>query len=241
MRIACLSLVLWVGSLAASPVTILNPSFESGNLTQAGNGVFSQLIAGSTIFAAGGTLPDWVAATSTIASTAGGFFPSPGGFNWSSPWWDGNNVGYVQIGAAGTVSLSQVLSATLQDDTVYTLSALIGRRSFTPRLAYSLELWAGTTQLGAASNLALANDSFGSDSLVYSSGANNPLSGQALMIVLSSAGLNGSFTEAFFDQIALDAVTTGQGPDHGGEVPEPASLLLSAAGLGALIVRRGRR
>jgi hypothetical protein len=58
-----------------------------------------------------------------------------------------NSVGYLQSEGVGTVSLSQTLSATLQNDTTYTLSALIGRRTYTPRFNYAIQLWAGSTIL----------------------------------------------------------------------------------------------
>jgi hypothetical protein len=236
MRIVPLAVSLLCAACAqAAPIAIQNASFETANLTQVGNGVFSQLIAGSTIFAAGGTLANWTPATTTINSTAGGFSPSPGGVNWTSTWWDGSNIGYLQVTSADTVSLSQTLSDTLQNNTVYSLSALIGRRSFTPRSDYAMQLWAGSTLLASASNLVLASNSFGTDSLTYSSGAGNPLAGQALKIVFSSSGAAGAVSEAFFDRVALDAVSTAPPPDG---VPEPSGLTLSALGLGVLMLRR---
>jgi hypothetical protein len=202
--------------LRADVVAINNSGFESGNLTQVGNGTFSQLVPGSSIFAAGGTLDNWTVAFSTTASAAGGFDPSAGGVNWTTKWWDGNNIAYLQIGAAGTVSLSQTLTATLLDNSTYTLSALIGRREFTPNFNYAIQLYAGTTLLDSASNVSLASNSSGSDSFVYSSGASNALAGQNLKIVLSSAS-TGAFTEAFFDDVALSVSTPNA-------VPEPGTL-----------------
>ena len=58
----------------------------------------------------------------------------------------------------------------------------------------------------ASNNLALAKNASGADSLLYSSGAANPLAGQPLTIVLSSTGAAGITTEAFFDNISLTAI-----------------------------------
>lgn len=170
------TLLICAGVLQASSITIQNPGFETASLTQTGNGTFSQLIAGSTIFAAGGTLSGWTATSTTTEAAAGAFDPSAGGVNWTSTWWAGNDVGYLQE-SSGTVSLSQTLTATLSDSTTYTLSALIGRRTFTPAFNYSLQLRAGNTLLVSAGNLSLASNSFGSDSAVYTCGAANPLAG----------------------------------------------------------------
>jgi hypothetical protein len=60
--------------------------------------------------------------------------------------------------------------------------------------------------LASASNFnSLAKNSSHQDSVVYFSGPSNPLAGQSLMIVLSTTGLSGFFTEAFFDNVALNA------------------------------------
>jgi hypothetical protein len=185
-------------------VAIVNSSFETATLSLSGaTGTFSNLIAGSTIAATGGTLANWSASSSTTNAAAGGFAPSSDGNNWTSTWWTGNNIAYLQTSSTGTVSLSQTLSSVLQNNTSYRLSAVIGRRAFTPRLNYSLQLWAGTTLLASASNLVLGSNTFGADGFVYNSGANNPAAGQPLIIVLSQTGAAGTITEAFFDDISL--------------------------------------
>jgi hypothetical protein len=146
---------------SAAPVAIVNPGFESADLPLVGNGQFSQLIPGSTIFASGGTLDGWTAGANTVNATAGAFNPSPGGNNWTSNWWQGNNIGYLQLSGPGVVSLLQVLSDTLQNDATYTLTVDIGRRIFTPNQSYSIDLYAGNTLLASASNLSLASNSAG--------------------------------------------------------------------------------
>ena len=123
----------------------------------------------------------------------------------------------------GTASLSQTLSQTLQSNTVYTLSPMVGRPIITTlnydgqnlpiEFNYALQLWAGSTMLASASNLGLANNSSGTDSVTYSSGLNNPLAGQPLMIVLSSTGSDGAITEADFDNVALTVTTASVAVD----------------------------
>lgn len=236
----CASVLLLTASVNAAPITIQNAGFETASLTLVGNGNFSQLVAGSTISGFGGTLPDWTVVSNSSETAAGGVAPSPGGVNWTSTWWSGNNLAYLQSSANGaTVSLSQVLGATLLDDTTYTLSALIGNRSFVAGLNYSMQLFAGSTLLASSSALNLSDNTFGSDSLVFNSGANNPLAGQALMVRFSTSS-GGSFQEAFFDNVALDAVTSNNG--GGSTVPEPSSIALTIlGGLGLFAVRATRK
>jgi hypothetical protein len=218
----------------AATINIPNSSFETATLSLSGNGTFSQLIAGSTIFVQGGTLGNWTASSTTVNATAGAFNPSPGGNNWTTTWWDGNNFGYLQESTLGTTaSLSQTLADTLQDNTLYTLSALIGRRAFTPNFNYSLELFAGSTLLASASNLALASNSSGTDSALYTSGASDPNFGQNLEIVLTSTGGSG-FTEAFFDKISLTSQSTSA-------VPEPSMVTLGGLAMLALLFRQRSR
>jgi len=217
----------------AATIAISNPGFETATLSLSGNGAFSQLIAGSTVFTQGGTLADWTASATSTDAGAGGFDPSPGGNNWTTTWWDGNNIAYLQESAGTTTSLSQTLSTVLQDNTTYTLSALIGRRTFTPNFNYALELFAGNTLLASASNLTLANNSSGTDSAFYTSGASDPNAGQALEIVLTSTGSTG-FTEAFFDNISLTAQSQSV-------VPEPSMVTPGGIAMLAIVFCQWRR
>jgi hypothetical protein len=218
------TLALSTTILCADVIPVANPSFETATLAfNAGNGPFSQIIPGSSIFTTGGTLADWTATASNDQfAAAGAFDPNLSGINWTSKWWDGNNVGYVQIEDVGTVALSQVLTTNLLDNTQYTLTVDVGRRGFTPAFNYAIQLWADGSLLGSASNLNLAGDSFGTDSLTVSTGASNAEAGKPIEIVLSST-YSGGFTEAFFDNVQLNAVTSS--------VPEPRTLVLLLAGL----------
>jgi hypothetical protein len=223
-----LMLVLVSGVIRSAPVTISNPSFETAALTLSGNGPYSNLIAGSTIASTSGTLANWTASATTTAAAAGGFAPTIGGVNWSSKWWTGSNIAYLQLNAAGSATLSQTLSDTLQNNTTYTLTAKVGKRSFGVSFNYSLQLWAGSTLLSSTSGLPLVNNTFAMDRLVYNSGAGNPGAGQPLMIVLSSTW-TGSFTEAFFDDVSLigaptSAATLNSSPSTSAQFGQPVTL-----------------
>lgn len=217
----------------AAPITVGNPSFEIAIMPQnAGNGPFSQVIVGGP--AQGGTLDAWTASSTTTNAQAGAFSPNMGGNNWTAKWWGGNNIGYLIAFQTGTLSLSQTLSTVLDSNADYTLTVDVGRRQFTPIFDYKIQLFAGTTLLASASNLALAKNSSGADSATYSSPMGNPLAGQALKIVLTTTSTS-AFTEAFFDNVRLDAVKITN------PVPEPAGMTMLATGAAFILVRRKRR
>jgi hypothetical protein len=104
-------------------------------------------------------------------------------------------------------TLSQALPATLQSNTTYTLSALIGQVP-TYLFNYAIQLWAGNTLLATSSRL-MASPSFVSatDTLSYFSGANPPQAGQNLTIVIAATGTAQGNSGVFFDNIALTAST----------------------------------
>jgi hypothetical protein len=195
--------LLFLGAVVAcaQSITIQNPGFENATLPMnLGTGPFCNLIPGSTVYPTGGTVTNWTAATTTANSAVGAVAPIIGGTNWTSKWWSGNNVAYIVVAAPGTASLSQTLSATLQNGTTYTLSMLVGRPTDSPGFNYALQLWAGSTLLASASNLlGLATNSSGMESVSYYSGTNNPQAGQTLEIVITSD------VEVFFDNISLVA------------------------------------
>ena len=76
---------------------------------------------------------------------------------------------------------------------------------------YALQLWVGSTLLASASNVqSLPVNGGGTDSASYTSGPNNPLAGQTLMIVITTTGAASGISGAYFDDIALTA--TGATP-----------------------------
>ena len=228
-----LAFALCAALSVATPLFVANPSFETATLTlNAGNGPFSQLIAGSP-FGVGGTLNSWAASSTTSNAQAGAFAPTSGGINWTTKWWDANNVGYVIAFQPGTVSLSQTLTDTLLSNTSYTLTVDIGRRILAANFNYAIQVFAGTTLLASASNLSLANNSSGTDFATYFSPVGNPLAGNALKIVLLTNAGSAGTTEAFFDNVRLDAASA--------TVPEPGTLAMLSAGLAAILATCRRR
>ncbi len=215
----------------AAPLNILNASFETASLGIVDpRGFASNLVPGTS--PTGGTLANWTYYGNATTDHIGAVSPTPGGINWSSVWYDGLNVAYVRPinPVPGAPSgLEQTLSDTLQLNSTYTLGALIGRP--TTALAtfnYSLELWAGSTLLGSASNLSLAPNSAAADSLTVVIGATHSAQNQQLRVRLQSSG---PVTEGYFDLVTCSV--TPNGPD----TPEPAGFALLGAGLVLLAAR----
>jgi len=144
------SLILFLIPLtkASAQNYIHNSSFEDATLPTGGNsqngGPYCNLLTGT------GSLADWTPSSTTVNAGACAFAPTLGGGNWTSQWWAGNNIAYLRLTSSGVASLSQTISAVLENNTTYSLSALIGRRETTQRFNYSLQLWAGSTLLSSA-------------------------------------------------------------------------------------------
>ncbi|MFH1496320.1 MAG: PEP-CTERM sorting domain-containing protein [Verrucomicrobiota bacterium] len=155
-------------------------------------------------------------------------------------------------GDDGEYGLQQILSATLQANTRYTLSALIGNIASGQSVAsgyfdldgfpgYRVDLMAGGTVLASDNNSlagSITEGTFALSSTVYDSPSFGALIGQQLAIRLvnlnQTAGVpEGSDLEVDFDDISLTAVA----------IPEPASAALLLAGTAALLAttRRHRR
>ena len=227
-----LLLALSVAYAAAVPVTVLNPSFEIATLPMTfATGSVSNLVTGTIPL--GGTVGNWTAFNAPNGNNVGAFAPNAAPQNWTTPWWTGSNVGYMQNYATGTTSggLTQTLSTTYQADTVYTLTVDIGRRQFQiagSSFGYALELWAGSTLVGTASHLNLPLNSFGTDSLTATVATGSAAIGQNIEVRLLS---NGVFSEAYFDNIRLDATAA----------PEPGTCALLGIAFSALALLRHRR
>jgi hypothetical protein len=190
-------LFLGAAVACAQSITIQNSGFEAATLPLVNPNVatFSNLVSGSPI-ATGGSLANWTATASSANAAAGAIRA-----NGSS-----NNYGYLYaFGVGVNVSLSQVLSTSLQNNTSYTLSALISAVP-TYQFSYSIELWAGSTELASSTKLEeTPNFVSGTDSFTYYSGSNNPQAGQPLTIFLRTIGAVQGNTGAFFDNISLTA------------------------------------
>ena len=112
-----------------------------------------------------------------------------------------NGVNVAAVGdTAGPGSISQVLTATVQANTLYTLDVSVGRRADDTFSPYTIALEAGGTVLASDSSLNPAPGSFLTDTITFSSGPTPTTLGQPLDIVLSATG-----EQADFDEVLLDA------------------------------------
>lgn len=245
----------WCSSAHAASITIVNSGFEDisgessvneftfgplngwglydpGNITNGG--------AGSTYFI--GTLEPTIVET-TGNTTTPQFFPG------GAP--EGSRVGiafnFSGSGGGGEYGLTQTLSATLQANTQYTLSALVGNIASGRDVAgnyynlngfpgYRIDLMAGSTVLSTMQTVnpgAIAEGTFAAVEYQYTTGASDPLLGQALTIRLVNlnnvdGSAPGADLEVDFDQIALDATA----------VPEPSAVALLLMGFVFVLMHR---
>jgi len=185
VSLASVSALLTASPGAADPIDIVNPSFESPELSP---GAF-------TI----GDFDGW----STV-DIAGVFYPVSFEFNLPLP--DGNQVGYANF---GTGQLSQTLSATLQSNTTYTLTVYVGSRldCCNPN-PYSVSLYAGDQLLDSESSQQPDPGDFALSTITFTSDDGDPREGLPLQIVLNSFGTG----QTAFDNVSLDATPVGRKP-----------------------------
>jgi len=228
LNTAFVCLALSASAAMAVPIPIVNSGFETATLPI----TYGDALA-NNVFTGNGTLAGWTAVGPTNGTVfGGGFQPTVFGTfpNWTNTWWGGQNIAYLfPFGSTTPFWLEQTVAATLESDTVYDLSLLVGRRLFewgSTNLVYDVQLLAGSTVVASGNQLNLAPDSAGVHTLSYSSGAANPLAGQALTIRLMT-----TTSEVFFDDVSLNAQAT----------PEPGAVGMVLMGLGALGYRMRRR
>jgi hypothetical protein len=199
---SALALVITVATAAsAAPVFVMNSGFEASALDDS-QAIFS-LVGWSNI------------------GDSGTFDPDAAAFAAGAP--EGENVAF---SSWASPTISQILSATAQADTMYTLTMLVGNRLDAPFGGYQAELWAGGTMLGQDGSQQPANGQFLLSTVQYFVAAGDPAVGSALEIRFRSQGY-----QTVFDDVRLDAAE---------RVPEPALLALLGLG-GAAVARRQRR
>jgi hypothetical protein len=184
---------------SAEPVMIVNAGFEEPSLKDS-----------QAIFTVAGWA-NW--------GDSGTFDPHAAAFVSEAP--EGENVAFASFGGP---TISQVLGATAQANTLYTLTMLVGNRLDADFGGYQAELWAGGTMLARDNgSLSPAEGQFLMSTVQYFVAAGDPVAGSALEIRFRSLGF-----QTVFDDVHLDAV------------PEPALLALLGIG-GVAVARRKRR
>lgn len=208
---ACFMAVAAGAFASATPISILNSSFEA------------QTLGGGDYFYSPTQITDW-------SSTATGG-SDRGVWNTGAAGKDGNNIAFAYANNA----IAQQLSATLVADRTYTLDYLLGRTGGATQ--GGVELWAGGTlsngvvtggTLLASKTVSLNSSAMTEYSMDYTSPSAGAIIGQALTVRLLGTTGGGSWVS--FDNIRLSA----------NPVPEPASMLALGAGAVALLRRRKR-
>ncbi|HEV8384316.1 MAG TPA: PEP-CTERM sorting domain-containing protein [Candidatus Acidoferrales bacterium] len=209
--------LIFSASASATPVNITNAGFETPALG-----------AGGFVFG----VPGWTVGPGGIISSAGVFRPGASQYPGGVP--EGTNVAYTK-----GPWLSQVLTATLQPNTIYTLTVDVGYRldeSSHPFTGFTISLLAGNTIIASSST---GTPSAGQWIAAFASAtslAGNPLLGQPLQILLT---VNSPLPwQVNFDNVRLDATAIQSPQIPSSQVPEPASFALLGTGLLALIGRR---
>ncbi len=206
-------------SASADVITVSNPSFET--LPAAGLHVRAGCGTPTCVYAYD-SIPGW-----TNAGVSGQWQPGgPSGTDISSYNYlpDGPTIAFTNYPDSSTKgpTISQIVSATVEDGAVYTLSVDAGHRSediaFTPDVGL---LIGGVFY--AATGVDPGSGNWDTWTATFTGSA--ATAGDAIEIELSSGGGQGNF-----DNVVLT------GPSVGSAVPEPASDGLLALGLCGLIV-----
>ena len=184
------------GQVKAALLTVANNSFETPVVTSPSVSISSTGLVGGWTFA-GGAQGFFNPSLGETFSPGFGYGPSP-----VLP--DGNQVAWSNGG-----TISQILSATLQTNTVYTLRVHVGRRQKVAFAGYNIELLAGGNPIASNSSVIPAAGDFAPVTVSYTSGI-SVAPGQALGIRLTSNGV-----QTNFDNITLDAAS----------IPEPSAIL----------------
>jgi len=221
----------WCGVASAAPVPIVNPSFELPDMDLVGCNTLPDTATCTTFGVGVGSAVGW-----TTSGSGGGVWDIN---NFSAGFWtvgapDGDQIGWLAPAPpnpSAPAGFSQVLSAVLQANTVYTLTGFAGHPTGFPT-TYSAELYAGGNLLASVSDTG-PQGNFESFSLPFNS-SSSPFVGQPLEIRLTTGG-----PQTGFDSIALDAVTNQiepvpePGPVQ--PIPEPGTWLLLSTGVGVFI------
>ena len=214
----------------AGSIPITNPGFQTvANVTgcSAGNTLFANQFISTTNLGSGCQSADPFNGTWSVTGDVGVWFPSTGSpYPSGAP--SGTNVGFLDSG-----SISQILSSTVALGT-YTLGVYIGGRCDIPINNYMVQLLAGGSTVIASDSNSLVPSLTGSgcgtfmhDTLTGTV-SNGALVGENLKIVLSATGSNDT-TQTAAASIVIDFQELPP------SVPEPATWVLTALGVGVLL------
>ena len=211
---------IWLAprAAAASSIPVVNFGFE---LPVGGDGGFTDEV-----------IPGWVVDFPNVGAFAAGVYNPPAGEITPS---EGVQVAYLGPFGQAASSISQILTATLQPSTTYTLRVDVGRRAGSPDAGFGLALLADGTILAAITNpFVLPIGTMSTATLVWSSPANlGSLGGTPLQILLFNTEISG---QTFIGQTNYDNVRLDDAAIQA--VPEPTVLLFVAVGLVSLAAVR---
>jgi len=201
---AFLGVFLLAAVCQATPIFIVNNSFETfplTGLTACGAGCSYEI----------GTVAGW-----TTTGSDGEFRPgAPGNTTYFNTVPDGTTVAFSNGG-----TLSQIVGATVQVGTTYTLTVEVGARKNTPEPSTEALVINGHTYLATGTLPALHSGNWSAFTVTYVGTALD--AGATIKILLSSGGIQSNW-----DNVSLDAVA----PIVSSGVPEPATSLLVGLGL----------
>ena len=240
---AAFAAALGAATAHAAPVPVANPGFEADFAAPNSFPVLTPQ--GWSLYDPHGIVDQTVDAIGVLNPTSSTYFPA------GAP--EGSNVALVFLSGdtgGGPVGLLQLLAATLQPDTAYTLAVEVGNIASgvgAPPFdqffdldgfpGYAVQLLAGGVVIAEDANTlaaTLAEGTFATSTVAIEVGAQHAQLGAALAIRLVNLNIPGTPTEpgieVDFDDVRLDATP----------VPEP-SLAAQAIGAIAALAARHRR